>query len=118
MTKRARRKHSAEFKAKVVLAAMAGDKTLAELAQRFEVDPNQIAEWRQLSKCGLSMSLAVRREWGTRGSEGAPCQDRPTDAGERFLRKRTQQGGIAERKAMIDREHEVSIKGRLVGMSR
>jgi transposase-like protein len=51
MAKRARRTHSAAFKAKVALAAMAGDKTLAELAQRFEVRPNQIADWkRQLSE--------------------------------------------------------------------
>ena len=51
MAKRTRRTHSAVFKAKVALAAMGGDKTLAELAQQFDVHPNQITEWkRQLSE--------------------------------------------------------------------
>ena len=39
------------FQGKVALAALAGDKTLAELAQQFEVHPNQITDWkRQLSE--------------------------------------------------------------------
>ena len=42
MTKRTRRNHTPGFKAKVALAAMKGDKTLAELAQLFDVHPNQI----------------------------------------------------------------------------
>ncbi len=46
MAKRARRTHSAAFKAKVALAAIKGDKTLAELAQQFDVHPNQITAWR------------------------------------------------------------------------
>lgn len=51
MAKGTRRKHSSAFKAKVALAAMGGDKTLAELAQQFEVHPNQITNWkRQLSE--------------------------------------------------------------------
>ena len=46
MTKRTRRNHTPGFKAKVALAAMKGDKTLAELAQLFDVHPNQVTQWR------------------------------------------------------------------------
>ena len=42
MTKRPRRNHSPAFKAKVALAAIKGEKTLAELAEQFDVHPNQI----------------------------------------------------------------------------
>jgi transposase len=44
--KRSRRNHSAAFKAKVALAALKGDKTLAELAQQFDVHANQVSTWR------------------------------------------------------------------------
>ena len=46
MTKRTRRNHSPAFKAKVALAAVKGEKTLADLAQQFDVHPNQITTWR------------------------------------------------------------------------
>ena len=46
MTKRTRRNHSPAFKAKVALAAVKGEKTLAELAQQFDVHPNHITTWR------------------------------------------------------------------------
>ncbi len=47
MTKRTRRTHSAAFKAKVALAAVKGERTLAELAQQYDVHPNQITEWKR-----------------------------------------------------------------------
>lgn len=46
MARRSRRTHSAAFKAKVAIAAIKGDKTIAELAQQFDVHPNQISTWR------------------------------------------------------------------------
>lgn len=46
MSKRPRRNHSSAFKAKVALAAVQGDRTIAELAQRFDVHPNQITKWK------------------------------------------------------------------------
>jgi len=45
--KRKRRNHSPKFKAKVAVVAMKGDRTLAELAEQFDVHPNQIQDWKK-----------------------------------------------------------------------
>lgn len=63
MTKRPRRNHTPAFKAKVALAAVKGDKTLAELAQQFDVHPNQITQWKgQLLEGAANVFGADRAE--------------------------------------------------------
>lgn len=61
MTKKSRRTHSPAFKAKFALAAVKGDKTLAELAQLFDVHPNQITIWKnQRRKASAHICVACR----------------------------------------------------------
>ncbi len=47
MAKRPRRNHGAAFKAKVALEAIKGERTLIELAEQFQVHPNQITKWKK-----------------------------------------------------------------------
>lgn len=55
MPRRPRRNHTPVFKSKVALAAIKGDKTAAELAQQFDVHPNQITQWKtqMLDRAGV-----------------------------------------------------------------
>ncbi len=69
-TKGTRRTHSAAFKAKVALAAVRCERTLAELAQRFDAHPNRITEWkRQLQQRAADVF----------GAAGRPTSEPPVD---------------------------------------
>jgi transposase len=46
MSRRPRRNHTPAFKSKVALAAIKGETTLNDLAQQFDVHPNQITQWK------------------------------------------------------------------------
>jgi transposase len=65
MSRRARRNHTPAFKAKVALAAIKGEKTLSELAQLFDVHPNQITQWK------AQLQEGAAEVFGSGGSTGA-----------------------------------------------
>ena len=69
MTKRTRRAHSATLKAKVALAALKGEKTLAELAQQYEVHASQITAWK------AQLLAGAEGVFGGRPSDAAPAVD-------------------------------------------
>ena len=54
MSKRPRRNHTPGFKAKVALAAIKGEMTLSQLAEHFDVHPNQITTWKSLLQEGAA----------------------------------------------------------------
>jgi transposase-like protein len=65
MSRRPRRNHTPAFKAKVALAAVKGEMTLAQLAEHFDVHPNQITQWKgQLQEGAADV-------FGSGGSNGA-----------------------------------------------
>ena len=46
MSRRPRRNHTSAFKAKVAIAAIKGDRTLVQLAEQYDIHPNQISSWK------------------------------------------------------------------------
>jgi len=64
-----RRNFSADFKAKVALEALVGDKTLAELATKHDVHPNMITQWKRQAKQSLPAAF------GRKASRGSTDRD-------------------------------------------
>lgn len=64
MTRRPRRNHSPAFKSKIALAAIRGETTISELAQQFDVHPNQIKQWKDhmLARAGDVFDDAMKKE--------------------------------------------------------
>ena len=67
--KRPRRNHSSAFKAKVALAALKGDQTLAQLSERFDVHPQQITQWKAqlLERAGELFATAGEKRSSAEG---------------------------------------------------
>ena len=62
MSKNKRKRYSAEFKAKVALEALKGESTVHELAGRFEVHPNMIAQWKRQAVERMDTLFATKSE--------------------------------------------------------
>mgnify|MGYP001176822887 CR=1 FL=1 len=64
-----RRNFSAEFKAKVALEALVGDRTLSELAAKHGVHPNMITQWKRQAKEGLPGAFGKKSSRGSSDRE-------------------------------------------------
>jgi transposase len=69
MKRRPRRNHSPAFKAKVALAAIKGDRTIVQLAEQFDVHPNQITAWKS------QLEGSASEVFGSGGAPAIPAID-------------------------------------------
>ncbi|MFE1572864.1 IS3 family transposase [Comamonas odontotermitis] len=116
------RNHSPQFKAKVALAALREDKTMAELCQQFELHPNQISDWKRQLLDHASDIFDAGKSASEIAPDLAPLHEKigrqALEFG--FFKQRAHQSGIAERRAMIDRSHPMTVtrQAQLLGMGR
>ena len=101
MTKRSRRPHSAAFKARLALASLKEDATMAELAARVGVPPSQIQVWRKQLVESAAAAGTGAEGFGA-GVEGIAREDRSTDDGAGFSVGKVVALARPERTALMD----------------
>ncbi len=76
-----RRRFTADFKAKVALEALRGDRTIQEIAARHKVHPNQVSTWKRQAMDGLGEVFSNGAE-GARGEHEAEVRNLHAKIGE------------------------------------
>ena len=120
-----RRRFSGEFKAKMALKALRGDRTVQEIAVRHKVHPNQVSTWKQRTVEGMKEVFTKRAERAG-GDHEADVRDLHAKIGELtverdFFGQRAQVVSREKRRAMIRRDHSelsFSRQYRLLSLSR
>ena len=107
MTKR--RRFTADFKARVALEALRGDKTIQEIAAKHKVHPNQVSSWKRQAVEGLGEVFSngvdrVRRDHESEVRELHAKIGELTVVND-FFGQRARAMSRGERKAMMRRDH-------------
>ena len=120
-----RRKHSPAFKARVVLDAVKGEETVAQLAARYEVHPGQIQAWKEVLTGGAAGVFGNGKEQKAKSDAALVArlyqEVVPVEGGAGFLGGEVRSMNPARRREMVDWEHPLlPIVGQcaLLGVSR
>ena len=116
-----RRRFTAEFKAKVVLEALRGDRAIQAISAKHEVHPNQVSGWKRQAQAGLRALFGDGTDGRQKQHDATihhpACQDRRVDRGARLFSTWARALSRAERRGMIEREDE-RLSVQLVGLNR
>ena len=75
-----RRRFTADFKARVALEALRGDRTIQEIATKHKVHPNQVSTWKRQAVDGLGEVFSNGTDGARRDHESEVCTFMPRSA--------------------------------------